>query len=303
MYTVDISLHQTLKGHQNPIYIVEEGLEPHTVFTAGNDKGVVEWDLLNGQFKRILCAVPASVYALHLLRETGLLMIGMRNGELWAVDVDKQELVKKVKTDIGAIFAIKSVIAKNELITIGEEGVAYVWSLDKFELLYRFKVSDTVVRVIEPNVKMNQVAFGDKNGYIHLYDLSDYKEIAKKKVHTLPVTALMATDTYLYSGGRDAKLFQLAHKDLQELNEITPHMFTVYGIIPHPIAPVFVTVSRDKSIKIWDRRSLSLLKNVSIERGYDSHYLSINSAVWVADKLVTAGDDKLVKVWNVSIRT
>lgn len=301
MYTADISLRHTLKGHQNPIYTIEQGLDPQTVFTAGNDKGVVEWDIANGQFIRILCAVPASVYALHLLRDQESLILGMRNGEIWVVNIRTQELLKKMRTETGAVFAIKAIPAKNELISIGEEGVAYVWSLDKFELLYRFRVADTTVRTIEPNIEANQIAFGDKEGYVHLYDLAEYRAITKRKVHSLPVTALMATKTYLYSGGRDAQLFQLEHKDLEEVSNITPHMFTVYGILPHPTAPIFATVSRDKSIKIWDTASLTLLKNVSIERGYDAHLLSINTAVWMDGQLITAGDDKLLKVWGVSV--
>ena len=79
-------------------------------------------------------------------------------------------------------------------------------------------------------------------------------------------------------------------------------MFTVYAILPHPSLPIIATVSRDKSIKIWNALSLALLKNISIERGYDAHRLSINTATWVGDQLVTAGDDKLVKIWDVSVQ-
>ncbi|ULT27679.1 hypothetical protein KUH03_13825 [Sphingobacterium sp. E70] len=43
--TMDIKLRATLPGHQNPIFCVEKGYDPHTFFTGGNDKGVVEWDI------------------------------------------------------------------------------------------------------------------------------------------------------------------------------------------------------------------------------------------------------------------
>lgn len=48
--------------------------------------------------------------------------------------------------------------------------------------------------------------------------------------------------------------------------------------------------------------SLSLLKNISIDRGYEAHRLSINTATWSGHQLITAGDDKLVKIWDVSVR-
>lgn len=301
MFTGSFSLHQTLAGHQNPIFAVERGMDANSIFTAGNDKGVVEWDLSEGKFKRILCSVPASVYTLHLLEDRGILVLGMRNGEVWCVDIAKQELIKKWKVESGAVFAIKSLSAKNELIAIGEEGYAYVWSLDSFDLLYRFKVSNTTVRTIEPHEETNQIAFGDKDGYIHLFDLEEFKEITKRQVHTMPVTSLMATETYLYSGGRDAQLYKLEHKDLANVQTLTPHMFTVYAIVAHPTLPVIATVSRDKSIKLWHKEDLRLLQNISIERGYEGHRLSINAAVWAGDQLITAGDDKLVKVWKVAL--
>lgn len=300
MYNIDISLSHTLVGHQNPIFTVCSGLDSSTVYTGGNDKGVVEWDIADGKFRRIVCSVPASVYTLLLLEEQGMLVIGMRNGEVWCVDVEKQELKQKMRTEKGAVFALKVLSEKRELIATGEEGVAYVWSLETFDLLYRFRISDTTVRVIEPCEGLSQVVFGDKNGVVYLYDADDFREITRSHVHSMPVTALAATETSLFSGARDAKLVQLTLSDLSVVQSITPHMFTVYGILPHPSLPILATISRDKSIKIWDALSLSLLKNVSMERGYDAHRLSINSATWSGNQLITVSDDKLVKVWDLS---
>lgn len=297
---IDISLSKSLIGHQNPIFTLSAGLDSSTFYSAGNDKGVVEWDLIEGKFKRILCAVPASVYALHLLREQGMLAIGLRTGEVWIVDIENQSLVKKLTTSNAAVFSIQSIPGKNELIAIGEEGIAYVWSLLDFEQLYQFRVSDTTVRCMALYANNDSIAFGDKKGVVHLYDVSDYKEIAKSVTHAMPVTTLAADATSLYSGGRDAKLHRLNLGDLKSEEEIAAHMFTVYAVLLHDNLPIMATVSRDKAIKIWDLQTFGLLKNVSIERGYDSHRLSINTAIWVGDQLLTAGDDKIIKIWDLT---
>ena len=75
-------------------------------------------------------------------------------------------------------------------------------------------------------------------------------------------------------------------------------MFTVYGIVKHPEIPLIATASRDKTFKIWDKDSLSLLKNISRDKGYDSHALSINNILW-HNYLYTVSDDKTIKVWEV----
>lgn len=107
----------------------------------------------------------------------------MRSGQVLVVDTQDQSLKANLKVEQGAVFSIKTIPGKKEMIAIGEEGYAYVWSLENFELLYRFKVSNTTVRVIEVDKNSETVAFGDKNGEIHLYHAHDFQEFKKRKVH------------------------------------------------------------------------------------------------------------------------
>ena len=305
MHTVQVSLATTLAGHQNPIFALDYAVSSASLFTGGNDRGIVEWDMNNGTFKRVLCAVPASVYVLKFLPTTNILLAGLRNGEVWFIDVVKQELLRKLEVEKGAVFALCYLSEKNEVLGIGEEGVAYVWSLDSFELLYRFRVSPTTVRCVQFDAYNKELLFGDKEGSIYRYDVQEFKELQKQKIHTMPVTAICSTQNKLFTGGRDAQLYSLGKHDLAVQQNITPHLFTVYGILQHPSSSILTTVSRDKSIKFWDPQSLALLKYVSLDRGFECHHLSINAAIYMEGKnqLVTVSDDKLVKVWDVSVAT
>src|SRR5690606_8241478 len=61
---ININLNGTLSGHQNPVFALAiSSVDPNILFTGGNDKGVVEWDLQSKSFKRILCKVGSSVYS------------------------------------------------------------------------------------------------------------------------------------------------------------------------------------------------------------------------------------------------
>jgi len=298
----DINLVGTLTGHQNPVFALAiSSINPNQLFTGGNDKGVVEWDLESMSFKRILCKVGSSVYTLLAIPESSLLAIGTRSGQIMIVDTEDQSLKANLKTESAAVFSIKTIPGKNELIAIGEEGVAYVWSLENFELLYRFKVSETTVRVIEVQDTGDFVAFGDKNGEVHLFNSGDFQEIQRKKIHELPVTSLQFDqNANLLSGGRDAKLFKL-NSELEVIQEIVPHMFTVYGIELNKEKDLFATVSRDKTLKVWRSDNLKLVKNISRDRGFDSHYLSINALIWNNDRIITVSDDKTIKIWKVAL--
>lgn len=297
---VEVTLENTLIGHQNPIYTLAVDEQNGLLYSAGNDKGIVEWDLNTLKFKRVLCTVPSSVYNLCYIAEKDLLVATLRTGGILVIRKSEPELVAKLAVEKGAAFVVKAILSKNELLAIDEYGKAYVWNLENFELLYSFQATNTTVRSLEIDEEKHLMALGDKNGFVHLLDFRDYHTLLSKKIHTQSVTSLSFVDGHLISGGRDAKMYKLSITDLSVLAEVTPHMFTVYGIVSLGNS-YFASVSRDKTLKIWDSE-FKLQKNVSRDRGIDSHHLSINTVVYSATQqlLCTAGDDKMVKVWKIS---
>jgi WD40 repeat protein len=301
----EIELAATLTGHQNPIFALEKGYFSHTFFSGGNDKGVVEWDLQSRTFKRILCAVSSSIYALHLIPNTSYLAIALREGKVMIVDVENQKLIANLMVSSKAIFALQSIPAKNELVAVGEDGVASVWCLKDYKKIYEFAISSNTIRTIALSHDQKKIAFGDKNGDIFLFSAEDYHFLLANQKHSMPITSLIFSrnNLKLISGARDAAIKISDVASLKEQYSFVPHMFTVYGIYPHPNYPIFATVSRDKSFKIWDEETLALLKVVNRDKFYDSHTLSINTGLWMdaGQYFLTAGDDKLIKVWKLKL--
>lgn len=296
---IDVTLVATLKGHQNPIFALTRDPQEQLLYTGGNDKGVVEWDLSTYSFKRVLCQVGSSVYTLLRIPNSPWLAVGLRSGEVLIVDVHVQKLVARLRVQSGAVFSVQYIASKNELIAIGEEGVAYVWDTQEFQLLYRFQVIKETVRVIAVAADEKTLSFGDKQGGVHLYSASDFHPIAHEQIHSMPVTSMLFNQGALLSGGRDAKMFRLHAETLHVEHEIVPHMFTVYGLAADHSGRYIASASRDKTWKIWNASDLRLLKNISVDRGYDSHLLSINNILWEEDCVYTVSDDKTIRVWQV----
>ncbi|HWW42219.1 WD40 repeat domain-containing protein [Pedobacter sp.] len=291
---------QTLNGHQNPVYALSTAENPERFYSAGNDKGVVEWSLADMAFVKVIVPVQSSVYALHRLNH--LLFIAQRSGLILVFDLRKQELLATLKHHQKAVFDLKTVGYKNELLSTGEDGSVAVWSLHDFSLLYHFPVLSDTVRVIAISNDEKEFALGAKDGVIRIYHTEDYSLCRELTGHTLPITSIQyaPSGNYMISGSRDAQLKIWALPGYEMDRNIPAHLFSIYSIAFHPSLPYFATCSQDKSIKIWSSTDFKLYKILSIEKGTDGHFHSINKMMWSEDgkHLISASDDRSIRIWN-----
>lgn len=300
---IDVKHIVSLPGHQNPIFTVCGSQKPHIFFTAGNDRGIVEWSMKTMDVVKVLMPVRSSVYALYSPPELPLLISGERSGRVNIYHFGEQKLVHAISHHKLPVFDIKTVRSKNELLVASEDGTVSVWSSADFKFLYQFKVSAETVRNIAISNDEKHVAFGCKDSFIRIYNLSDYSFVAELAGHTMSITSLQFSPDgrYLLSGSRDAQLKIWNLTDFSLHQNIAAHLFAVYDIKYHPSLNIFATASRDKSIKIWDAADFRLLRIISREKGFPSHVLSVNKIAWNSfnDTLVSVGDDKQVMIWEV----
>lgn len=291
---------RTLTGHQNPIYALSNSGKEGIFFSAGNDKGVVEWSLEKLAFIMVKLPVQSSVYCLHYHNDQ--LFIGERSGAFSVFDFVKQEVVARINAHTKPIFNIQTVKSKNELLTTGEDGTVAVWSLNDLKEIYRFQVAKDTVRAIAISPKETEVAFACKDGFIRIYNLGDYSPKQELDGHTLPATSLAyhPEGKYLITGGRDAQLRIWNLPDYALKQTIPAHLFAIYDIIFHPKLPYFATGSQDKSIKLWDAENFKLYKILNIDKAGIGHTHSINKIIWSAngEHLISTGDDKKIMVWD-----
>ncbi|RZK16654.1 MAG: WD40 repeat domain-containing protein, partial [Pedobacter sp.] len=163
---------KTLSGHQNPVYALANSDDNNTFFSAGNDKGVVEWSLETMAFVKVKLPVQSSVYYLHYYNNQ--LFVGERSGAFSVYDFQEDKVVTRINAHTKPIFNIQVVKSKNELITTGEDGTVAVWSLNDFTEIYRFQAAYDTVRAIAISPDETEISFGCKDHLIKIYNLSDY---------------------------------------------------------------------------------------------------------------------------------
>lgn len=316
MKHLEISKSAHLTGHHHPVYAMAMAAGGKGFYTAGNDKGVVQWNLEKPGFEKVLCLVPHTVYALHVLPEQQGLLLSMRNGEVWRVNTDNGQVVERFDLHQKPVFAIGSRIGAGglrELIIGSEDGGVSVWNLqdsldgddqtDIQRLVYHFTLSGAAIRCMAISPDGKWLCFGAKDGKIAVLDAMDLSLHQMLDAHKEVVTSLCFSpdSRYLMSSGRDARFCVFRTSDFGLEKEFVPHMYAVYAMQYHPVLPIFATASRDKSIKIWSAEDFRLLKSISMDKGMEAHRLSVNALTWdhTGKFLLSTGDDKVVMVWKV----
>lgn len=293
----------TLSGHSNPVYAVISHPTEALFYTAGNDKGIVEWDLETKSHKRVFKNIQRTVYALEIVPELNILYAGCNDGNLLIFDLETTAL--KTTLSLGsAIFSLKYIPHKEELICTTEKGLVFILSTTENKLVHQFQSGNAKVRSAAIHEKMNLLATVSNDEQVRIYNLDDFTLIQEFQAHANGVGSVSFSPdgTKLITGGRDAHLNSYNVFDCSLIQKFPAHLFAIYQIIFHPTEPFFATSSRDKSIKIWRAEDSSLFRILSIEKAREGHILSVNDIAWSNDGkyLLSVGDDKFVKIWEFS---
>lgn len=291
----------TLSGHSNPIYAVISHPTADVFYTAGNDKGIVEWDLNTKAHKRVFKNIKRTVYALEIVPELNALYAGCNDGNLLIFDLTTSAL--KTTLSLGsAIFSLTYIPNKEELICTTEKGLVFILSTTENELVHQFQSGVEKVRSVATHQKSNLLATVSNDENVRIYNLDDFTLIQGFQAHSNGVGAVSFSPdgAKLVTGGRDAFLNIYNVFDCSLIQKFPAHLFAIYQIAFHPVEPYFATASRDKSIKIWRSEDYSLFKVLSIDKAREGHILSVNDIAWSNDgkHLLSVGDDKFVKIWD-----
>jgi len=292
-----------LSGHSSAVYALERGNYPHTVFSAGADKIVAEWNLETFTPEKFSVKTDAAVYSLCHITESGLLVIGLSNGSLHVIDLKEKKEIRYIKHHDSAVYDIKYIFSLNLLFTCDGSGKLCVWELKDFKLLMTLPLCNEKIRqiAIHPEGKEIAVACGDND--IRIFDTSYFNEKFRLSGHSMSVNSVkyIRNGTILLTGGKDAHLniYELQN-NYALLKSIPAHNFAIYSIAESEDKKLFFTASRDKTIKVWDSSNFEVIARLD-NKEYNGHGNSVNKVYFSGykNRLVSAGDDRSVIVWEV----
>ena len=297
---MEIQRIDTFSGHKAPIYSLEEGREPHFIYSAGSDGWVVEWNLQKPDVGKVLAHIEGSVYCLKLDRSTNIFWVGQNFEGIHGVQVNDQSRVFSIAMPKKAIFDI--CFWDNQVWVAHDHGLISVVDRESQQIIKHIKSGDKSARRF-CLMGQDKIASGFSNGFIRVFYKNFEMEFAWL-AHELSVFSMIYEDSRhsLISVGRDAKIkrWLLDGENTSLVQEVPAHIYAIHDVVVSPDQQFFASASMDKTIKIWRANDLTLLKVIDAPR-YGSHKNSVNKLLWSAyqDYLVSASDDKNISIWKI----
>lgn len=297
---MEIQRIDTFSGHKAPIYSLEEGREPHFIYSAGSDGWVVEWNLKKPDLGKVLAHVEGSVYCLKLDRLTNIFWVGQNFEGIHGVQVNDQSRVFSISLPKKAIFDI--CFWDNQVWVAHDHGLISVIDRESQQIIKHIKSGDKSARKF-CLMGQDRIAIGFSDGFIRVFNKNFEMEFAWL-AHELSVFSMIyeKNNHLLLSVGRDAKIKRwfIDSENTRLVQEVPAHIYAIHDVVVSPDQQFFASASMDKTIKIWRAIDLALLKVIDAPR-YGFHKNSVNKLLWSTyqDYLVSASDDKNISIWKI----
>jgi len=297
--TSNFSKKLTLAAHSGALYSI--AFDNEFLYSAAADKYVTRWNLELGTQDKFAIKFSNSPYSICLFAGNSKLAVGLDNGNLHFFDLnDRKELKFYIQHKTG-IFSLLENPFKKQLFSTDADGNLAVWNTESYELLLFLPFDCGKVRRMCLDETGSKLFLACQDGYIRILETEYFNQIGEFYAHENGVTSLAfhTESKHLISGGKDAILRVWNLEIKQQIKAIPAHNFVIYDI-QFLNSSEFITVSRDKSIKIWSYVKLIVTQKIEFKNG--GHIHSVNKIQQLNPiSFATCSDDKKIIVWEKTL--
>lgn len=276
-------------GHTGAIYCL---CSYEQTFWAGDGNGhIVAWSLDN-DIGQVIGLLSCPVYSLAYVNHKSLLIAGDMHGHIYWIDVQSKEIKKRHIAHNKGVFQL--LVDSSYLYSCGGDGALTKWTVDTMQPIETIVVSPVGLRSI-CKLSNDTIVVGDGRGHLINIQSETMTMVKDEKRHDSTIFSIaLCPGDMIATGSRDATI-KISNREGKMINDINAHWYTINCL--KSIGEKLISVSRDKKIRVWNLPDTECLESIDFTKG--GHIRSVNSIISLKDDtmLVTAGDDKVIKVW------
>lgn len=301
MTSFSILRSSTIPGHNGGIYAVANGPHENQLFSAGADRFVALWNYITLKQEAFAVKLDSAPYSLRFLDDEQLLCIGNAEGGLHVIDLKTRKESKLIDFHKKGLYGLEYLASQKLLVSVGGEGNVGLWSVPDFSLKLQIPVGEYRLRGLAINANESLLAIGSSNGVLRIFETEFFNEIHTIEAHegSINCIAFHPSKPVVVTGGKDARLRFWNCKTGAKEHQIEAHNFSIYDLKFSPDGQMAASASFDKTAKIWDSTTFNLIAR--IEAPEVKNRRSMNCVKWISnDRLILAGDDKLLSLWQIN---
>lgn len=286
---------QQFQGHSGPIYDID--FDDQFVYSAAADRFVTRWNKSTGEQDAFAIRCEAVPFSIQLFSQGKKLAIGLATGQVHIVDVEEKRETHHFTQHQTGIFAMFET-DDNRLLCVGDaDGFLSVWETSSMKLLIILPLSCGKIRSIR-QLTESSILIAGGTGEVLVLETEFFNELHRFYAHEggTSVLCLDRARNELITGGKDGYLRWWDSETFVVKKALPAHKGTIYGLElideNH-----FASVSRDKSVKIWNANERLVIQKLSDKSS--GHRRSINALGSNENgQFAYAGDDKMIHLFQ-----
>ncbi len=217
---------------------------------------------------------------------------------IWHLTEKRSKLLARLSDHDGAINAACFLPGNKHVITTGDDGRVYVWSIDKLALIHRFKGHSAKVTGLACAKDGNLAATAGWDHTVRLWNLSTLKAGPVLEGHRKPVNSVLLSDdgNRVYSSAPDGIINQWDARSGRLIRPVHRHGWGINVLrwMPDGKHILFGAVNGD--VMVFDPESGNIIK-VLIPHKRPVLALAVSRK---GDWIASGGGDGVIRVWRTS---
>lgn len=286
---------KSLTGHISPIYKIVEN--EGTLYSGSGDGMVASWDTVTLEPLPFSVKVGLPIYSICVNGDW--ILIGQGHGGIHVVNRKSKREERHLKFHDKGVFDICFNALTGHYYSTGGGGSLAIFDTD-FNLIMPVALSAAKLRRLALSEDGKDLLISSSDGYVHQIETEYFNQITSFKAHHGGTYALLRlNENRLITGGRDAHLrfWESDWKEWIATDHIEAHNYAIYDVVKIDNTH-FASAARDRLVKVWDIANLNTPRRL-MHGSITTHKNSANSLCLVGNRLFTAGDDKVIHVWEV----
>lgn len=295
---MEVSAIKSITGHAGAVYDCAL-LDDQSCFTTSADKYVAKWKIYEGIQDKFAAKLEFSGYRLALNVSKNILAVGNSRGGIHVIDLVSKKEIRLMSQHQSAIFSLTYSPITNEFYSGDNDGFFCVWNGDNFDLKLTLPFNCGKIRNISINEDASHLALSGQDGIVRILETQFFNERAMLKGHKDGANCSVFMEDLLYTGGKDAHISIWEWRSNRRLKHIPAHNFAVYDFLLMDNNKILVSASFDKTIKLWDAKTMQIIMRLEKRDGGHSHV--VNRLVKInEEQFLSVGDDRQLILWEIT---